>query len=345
MSSSTPQDPRLAALSRWTRDQLNGTAFPLEPVPGDAGERRYFRLPPIAGHPPLLAVDAPPDTQKNAAFIDIAQVLKAHALNVPDIIAADLTQGFLLINNLGSERYLSALNLQTADQLHSDAITALLSIQSCSREHFSELPAYDEDLLLKEMQLFPELLLKKYLQLDLSTETTQPLNNLFSLLMDEALAQPQVCVHFDYHPRNLLVCEKNNPGIIDFQDACWGPITYDLASLFRDNFVWPRENIAQWVWQYQQHAQAKGLLPDDLDRAEFLRWFDWMSLQRLLKLLGLFVELGVTKNAPHYFDYFKVTFQNAVDVTSRYDAFSFLNTLLIEKVAPALKTQPWDLAP
>ncbi len=233
-------------------------------------------------------MDAPPEHEDCRPFVRVARLLAEAGVHVPRVIAEDLDQGFLLLSDLGTTSYLQALGNDTADELFRDAIHALLRWQLASRPDV--LPPYDETLLKREMMLFPDWYLQRHLGLTLNPAQQQALEAVFALILNNNLAQPSVYVHRDYMPRNLMVCEPN-PGVLDFQDAVYGPITYDVASLFRDAFVsWDEERVLDWTARYWEKAKRAGL-PVDSDFGSFYRDFEWMGLQRHLKVLGIFARL------------------------------------------------------
>jgi len=252
-------------------------------------------------------MDAPPEHEDCRPFVHVARLLRAAGVNAPDIIAQDLAQGFLLLTDLGHTTYLSALNEENADRLFGDAIDALLKWQLASRE--GELPSYDAALLQRECDLFAEWYVARHLRLTLSSAQKQLLADMVKLIISSNVAQSAVYVHRDYMPRNLMVADPN-PGVIDFQDAVYGPITYDLASLTRDAFVsWEEQRVLDWTVRYWEKAKHSGL-PVDADFAVFYRDFEWMGLQRHLKVLGIFARLhyrdgkaGYLEDTPRFMRY------------------------------------------
>ena len=292
---------RLKKLEAWLADQCGLQNFDIEPASGDASFRRYFRLSYENGET-HIAMDAPPEKESCEPFVRIAQQFEALGLNVPSIIAKDLDQGFLLLKDLGDTQYLDVLSDANVDQLYGDAFKALITLQkTCD---ISGLPVYDEALLLNEMGLFRDWLLQQHLTVELSPEDKQVLDEVFALLVENALEQPSVCVHRDYHSRNLMLNQDKgkltNPGILDFQDAVAGPITYDLVSLIKDCYIdWPREKVVHWAMEYCELCINDGLLkPEDKNR--FLRWFDLMGVQRHLKASGIFARLHIRDGKPGY---------------------------------------------
>ena len=323
---------RLSELKRWIETQLNASPVALEAASADASFRRYFRVT-TAGES-LIAMDAPPAHEDCRPFVRIARLMEEAGLNVPRVIAADFERGFLLLSDLGTAGYLQALNAGTADALFRDAIDALLRWQLASKP--GVLPPYDEALLTRELTLFPEWYVARHRGVTLNAQQSEALARVFALILKSNLAQPAVFVHRDYMPRNLMVCEPN-PGVLDFQDAVYGPITYDVASLFKDAFVsWDEERVLDWTARYWEKARRAGL-PVAADFGDFYRDFEWMGLQRHLKVLGIFARLnyrdgksGYLADTPRFIVYVRA-------VAARYAALKPLLTLMdeIEGQAPA----------
>jgi aminoglycoside/choline kinase family phosphotransferase len=258
-----------------------------------------------------IVMDAPPDKEDVAPFISVAQTLAGLGLNVPIILARDVPNGLLLLSDLGSSPYLDELAAERdVDRLYDDALGALVTMQTAGGNAARALPPYDRALLLREMELMPEWFLGRHLGLAIGEADRGLLNRLFEALMQAALAQPTSFVHRDYHSRNLLLTPQNNPGVIDFQDAVRGPVTYDAVSLLKDCYIaWPAGRVRDWVLSYRERLLRAGL---DLhaDRSEFIRWFDLMGLQRHIKVLGIFARLyyrdgksGYLKDLPRVLDY------------------------------------------
>lgn len=295
MSLNPTLDPRAERARDWARSQLPlSAASVFAPASADASFRRYFRIE-DQGQTWVL-MDAPPEREDCRPFIRIAQLLLDAGLNAPRILAQDLEQGFLLLSDLGRQTYLQVFDEDNAEALMDDAITALVQWQLASRP--GVLPEYDEALLRRELALFPDWYVARHLQRELSPAQRASLSAIEDRLVQSALAQPRVYVHRDYMPRNLMPASPN-PGILDFQDAVYGPITYDLASLMRDAFwSWPEARIERWLARYQQQAREAGLpLPE---AAEFRRAFEWMGLQRHLKVIGIFARICHRDGKPHY---------------------------------------------
>ena len=286
-------DDRQQQLENWLATALQQAAFTLTTASADASFRRYFRVhlaSPYLGHHTLIVMDAPPPQEDCTPFVNIAKLFLEAGLNVPQVLAQNLAQGFLLLSDLGDDTYLSQLNAQSAPKLYQNATNALIKMQLASKPQV--LPAYDEALLTREMQLFPDWYVAKHLNTVLNTEQQAVLNNTFNVLNQNILAQAQVYVHRDFHSRNLMLTQDNNPGVLDFQDAVYGAITYDLVSLLKDAYIsWEEEEIIDWAVRYWQPAKKAGLpVPDDF--SEFYRDFEWMGAQRHIKVLGIFARLS-----------------------------------------------------
>lgn len=291
----TASDHRLAIVQEWLAAQIGSASFSLEPASEDASFRRYFRVAREART--WIVMDAPPEREDCRPFVRVAELMREAGLHVPEIIAQDVPRGLLLLSDLGTTTYLSALTRDNADRLFGDAIEALLLLQRASRP--GVLPEYDEALLAREMALFPEWYVDRHLRLRLSVEETNALARINVLLVKNALAQRRVYVHRDFMPRNLMVCEPN-PGVLDFQDAVYGPVSYDIVSLFRDAFLsWEEERVRGWAKLYWHRAREAGLpVPGVFDT--FYRDFEWMGLQRHLKVLGIFARINYRDGKPQY---------------------------------------------
>lgn len=280
-------------LEIWLKQVLTAQTFTLTAASADASFRRYFRVHlahTFKGYKTLIAMDAPPPQEDCTPFVNVASLFLAAGLNVPQVLAQDLTNGFLLLTDLGDDTYLSALNSTTAQKMYADATDAVIKLQLASKPNI--LPNYDATLLTREMQLFPDWYVAKHLKFELSAEQQAVLNHTFELLNKNILAQGQVYVHRDYHSRNLMITEENNPGVLDFQDAVYGAITYDLVSLLKDAYIqWDEEQIIDWAVRYWEKAR-KSKLPVPTDFSEFYRDFEWMGAQRHIKVLGIFARLS-----------------------------------------------------
>jgi aminoglycoside/choline kinase family phosphotransferase len=293
---------RAGPLRRWLETTLGSGDFRLERASDDASFRRYLRVHRADGKPSLIAMDAPPEREDCRPFVHVARLFADAGVHVPAIHAQDLEQGFLLLSDLGDTPYLSALDADSAGRLYGDALNALLRIQLASRP--GVLPEYGRELLERELRLFPDWYIARQLRRELEAVQQEVLEKSFSILLANNLAQPRVFAHRDYHSRNLMVCEPC-PGILDFQDAVYGPITYDLVSLLRDAYIsWEEERVIDWAIRYWEMAR-RAALPVAGDFAEFYRDFEWMGVQRQLKVLGIFARLfhrdgkdGYLKNQP-----------------------------------------------
>lgn len=304
---------RLQQLNDWLAVVLNGKPYSIEPASADASFRRYFRV--TMGSETLIAMDAPPPQEDCTPFVHTAEVFAAAGINVPKIIAQDIPNGFLLLSDLGNTTFLSALQapngLEVAADLYRDASNALIKLQLASKPEV--FPPYDEALLTREMQLFPDWYVAKHLNVSLTEAQQQVMNKTFAVLNANILAQPKVYVHRDYHSRNLMVqANSHDLGVLDFQDAVYGPITYDLVSLLKDAYIsWDEDQVLDWAVRYWQSARKAGL-PMSEDFAEFYRDFEWMGAQRHIKVLGIFARLyhrdgkdGYLKDMPLVMDYLR----------------------------------------
>lgn len=314
-------DIRLSELNTWLTSFAPKWAIDLnsiKPASSDASFRRYFRVlgDKSAQNSSFIIMDAPPLSEDTRPFIDISKLLAAAGVHVPTVLEADVAQGFLLLSDLGNETYLAALNPSSAPQLYKDATEALIKIQQTPDQ--GQLPKYDRELLSKELELFPDWYLNKHIQIELSDTDKNDLLKVFNLILKNNLAQPQVLVHRDYHSRNLMVTKTKNPGILDFQDAVFGPITYDLASLFRDAYIeWEEPEQMDWVIRYWEMARKAGL-PVSAEFGDFYRDFEWMGLQRHLKVLGIFARLYHRDGKDGYLKDIPLVFKYARKVAERY---------------------------
>ena len=319
-------ETRLATLERWLAGTLAGPDFTLAAASADASFRRYFRAALPDGRS-YIVMDAPPDKEDCRPFVHVAQLLLEAGVHAPRIHAQDLAQGFLLLDDLGRVTYLEALNEANAAPLMRDAIAALVQWQLATRPGM--LPAYDEALLRREMALFAEWYVGRHLGRALSVAQREGLEAVCTLLAGRALAQPVVYVHRDYMPRNLMVSDPN-PGVLDFQDAVIGPISYDIVCLMRDAFIsWDEERVLDWTVRYWELARQRAL-PVPADFADFWRDFEWMGLQRHLKVLGIFARLTHRDGKPQYVADTPRFVAYARAVARRYAALAPLARLLDE---------------
>lgn len=330
---------RQRQLAQWVRDQAvqQGLALvsaELEPVSGDASFRRYFRA--RGEHCNWIAVDAPPDKENSEPFVRIARLWRGAGIRVPTLVATDLAQGFMLLEDFGDRLLLPALTAETADPLYRQAQALLQQIQSVPAD---SLPPYDEALLQREMGLFPEWFVERLLGLELSAPEADLLTQVRARLVSNALEQPQVSVHRDYHARNLMLLDENELGVIDFQDAVRGPVTYDLVSLLRDAYVrWPDEAVARWVEQFRITLQKQGV--PVAAAQSFLTQFELMGMQRQLKVLGIFSRLYLRDGKAGYLADMPRTLGYLYRAAGRHGAMAGLRTFLEQRILPAMAAHP-----
>ena len=295
-------------LSRWVSEDLGFGDASIAPASADASFRRYFRV--TRGSDTYIVMDAPPDKEDLAPFLKVGRILSGIGVNAPVVLARDSARGLLLLSDFGTKLYLDALSEPFAvDRLYGDALHALREIQTADAALGADLPRYSHALLMREMELMPEWFLQRHLGLTPSPPQRQMLKQLFDALSMAASSQPAVIVHRDYHSRNLLVTAEHNPGILDFQDAVWGPVTYDVVSLLKDCYIaWPAPRVREWALEYRQSLLERGFAAGSA--AQFLRWFDLIGLQRHIKVLGIFARLyyrdgkpGYLKDLPRVLDY------------------------------------------
>jgi len=305
-------DIRLQKLTQWIHQESPEAS--IEIASADASFRRYFRV----NHQgkTSIVMDAPPEQEDCAPFVDVTQRLLNAGVHAPEIIRQDLEQGFLLLEDFGNTPYLDQLCTQTADKLYGDAINALIKIQT-SESH--GLPEYDEALLQQEMQLMPEWFLQKHLGITPTAEQQKIIDRTLAVITASVLQQPQVFVHRDYHSRNLMILDDDSPGIIDYQDAVLGPVTYDLVSLLRDCYIrWPHDKVSKWVLlDYKKQAEQAGLFSKVQD-STFIQWFDYMGLQRHIKVLGIFARLNHRDGKANYLNDLPLTLHYVMEVGKKY---------------------------
>ena len=311
---------RLAQLQQWLESLATNTYSNLEPASADASFRQYFRITNTQDNKTYIVMDAPPEKEDCRPFLQITELIRNIGVNAPDIIAMDMQRGFILLDDLGNKPYLDHLDENSADDLYIDAIDALIKMQTID----AILPVYDENLLQNEMDLFETWYLNRHLDTQLDETQKVSLNNIFDLLIQNAIEQPQVFVHRDYHSRNLMITDQNNPGVIDYQDAVIGPITYDLVSLFKDCYIeWPREKVELWLELYLARITPARLI----DKETLLRWFDLMGVQRHLKVLGIFARLNYRDGKSQYLNDLPLTLKYVLDTCERYDELQPLKQL------------------
>lgn len=337
-STEDANDIRREELCRWgSRALKSDRSVTLRNLAGDAGFRRYFRT---DTQPPLIAVDSPPERTNPARFVAVADYLRRHGIHTPLVVAADVEHGFMLLEDLGDRQLLSLLDDDSVEGLYAEVLSELLCLQQIPPAD-DLFPPYDRELLLREMRILPEWLVEKLLGYQLSAEENRLLEETFALLLDSAAEQPQVLVHRDYHSRNLMVRDGERPGVVDFQDAVWGPVTYDLASLLRDCYVrWPQERVERWALSYAATAESVGVL-QPVEPETFLRWFDWMGLQRHIKVLGLFPRLYLRDGKEGYLPDLPLVIRYTLEVAGRYPELKPFADWFRTALLPLAQEQDW----
>jgi aminoglycoside/choline kinase family phosphotransferase len=321
-------DSRLEQLQAWITATQGWTQFTIKTASADASFRRYFRV--THQEQNYIAMDAPPEKEDIVPFLDVTQRLSATGVHVPAIYAKSTEHGFILLEDLGSTPYQAKLE-QHADSLYQDAMRAMVQMQRADTE---KLPPYNASRLLEEMQLMPEWFLKTHLQINLNDEQQSIIDDTFNALLIDIIQQPQGFVHRDYHSRNLMVTSTNNPGVIDYQDAVYGPFTYDLVSLLRDCYVcWSNQQVEGWALQYRDMAVNAELIQEVNDET-FLRWFDLIGLQRHIKVLGIFARLNHRDGKSHYLCDLPLTLSYVMEVGKRHPETQALVQLFNELGIP-----------
>ncbi|MFO1371365.1 MAG: phosphotransferase [Candidatus Competibacteraceae bacterium] len=329
---------RYQLLLEWLDEVLPAPLAGIASASSDASFRRYFRV--WYDDQTRIVMDAPPDKEDCRPFVAIAQAMHGLGLNVPEVLEGDLDQGFLLLTDLGARQYLAELHEQSAVGLYGDALVALARLQVGGDPGSALLPPYDSALLHREMELFRDWFLGKLLGLNLRADEHHTLDHTFALLADNALEQPRVWVHRDYHSRNLMVTDAANPGVLDFQDAVVGAVTYDLVSLLRDCYIaWPRAQVETWALTHRARLRASGMGGLD-DADQFLRWFDLMGVQRHLKATGIFARLKLRDGKAGYLRDIPRTLGYVLEVAARYSELVGLHDLLL-----AHEVDRWEPTP
>lgn len=332
-------DARLALIHEWLSRELGLRPERVEPASADASFRRYFRA--FNKDTTLVVMDAPPGKEDVRPYLKVTRLLESLGAHVPHVHEADIDRGLLLLEDLGGTHYLARLNAgDDPDRLYGDALRVLADIQVRGRDAAAELAPYDREPLARELGLMPEWFLGKHLGLDLSASQTQMISATFEFLIAEALAQPAVFVHRDFHSRNLMVVDDRNPGILDFQDALRGPIGYDLVSVLKDCYIsWPRERVVSWVGGYRSLLRSlgdAGLRLRGASDSEFLRWFDLIGVQRHIKVLGIFARLWYRDGKAGYLNDLPLTLEYVRDTCTRYSELAAMREFLEEQVVPEL---------
>ncbi len=307
----------------WLADYFGHDRFTVTSASEDASFRSYYRV--ACDDDSYILMDAPPQHENCEPFINIQQLLISHNINVPIIYSADLSSGFLLLSDFGNTLYLDQLNAETANSLYQPAIQTLINFQAIGNH--PQLPPYDRTLLMNEMMLFKDWFVSKHLGLTLTPEQTAVMDNAFTLLADQALQQPRTLVHRDYHSRNLMITTENKPGVIDFQDAVYGPLTYDLASLLKDCYIsWPQDTVDHFSEYYLSLYNQQN--NSEITFSVFKTWLDLMAAQRHLKAIGIFCRLNYRDGKPGYLNDIPRTMNYLLDTCQRYPVLAPLLTLL-----------------
>ena len=316
----------------WLAGSLGYSGYLLQPASEDASFRRYYRVTRDADT--VIVMDAPPDKEDSRTFVDITGRLRECDVNAPAVHAVDFERGLLLLDDLGHELYLDVLQADNVDRLYGDAMTALHRIQAQAR--VDGLPHYDAALLQREMNLFGDWLLDRHLGLSLSRAEQDALERAFRQLIDSARQQPAVFVHRDYHSRNLMYCAGQNPGIIDYQDAVLGPVTYDLVSLLKDCYIkWPLARVRAWAREFLQstnHPRLQGTSEE-----QWQRWLDLMGVQRHLKASGIFARLCYRDGKPGFLKDVPRTLSHIVDLAGTWPELTVLCDIINDRILPALE--------
>jgi hypothetical protein len=328
-------DARLALLQDWLARDLGLVPERIERASSDASFRRYFRV--VYDDRTLVAMDAPPPAEDVRPYLHVTALLEPLGIHVPHVYEADPARGFVLLEDLGATQYLAQLGAGGDPQrLYGDALQALAEIQLRGAAAAAELAPYDRAALARELALMPEWFLDRHLALELTGAEREMIVAAFEFLLGEALSQPEVFVHRDYHSRNLMVVAERNPGVIDFQDALRGPIGYDLVSLLKDCYIsWPRQRVLEWVSGYRSLLQARGRRVGG-GPAQFLRWFDLIGVQRHIKVLGIFARLWYRDGKPAYLRDLPLTFDYVRESCRLYPELGPLSEFLEHRVAPEL---------
>ncbi|ODS23777.1 phosphotransferase [Candidatus Endobugula sertula] len=335
------------ALQQWVSTQIEdspliccASQMYLSPLAGDAGFRQYFR---VNSTPPLLAVMAPKTdgTSESAGyFSDLSDFLRSQDIPAPLVFACDQERNYLLIENFGEFSLFDKISVNNVESLYGDALQTLLHLQQIPHSIF-KWSVYTGDLLLQEMELLRQWFIGKLLGYSLSQQENQLLNRVFAFLSEQAISQPQVLVHRDYHSRNLMYREGQPSGVIDFQDAVWGPVTYDLASLLRDCYIrWTPKQVRHWVLKYRNMACARGIIAE-VSEEQFIQWFDTIGLQRHLKVLGIFTRLSLRDGKHGYLQDLPLVIRYSLEVAENYPQTQAFSQWFKEVLLPRVEKLPW----
>lgn len=320
---------RKQQLHTWINQNTDFECESLDIVSGDASFRRYFRF--NYREQSIIAVDAPPETENASQFIAVAHSYREKGIKVPGIYAHDFAQGFYLQQDFGNRMFSDSLTVDSCDQFYSKALARIPLIQTCLHTENGPLPAYNDAFIDREMRLFTDWLLDKYLQLSLTDAEKNMLTEVFDAVKNACLVQPMLGMHRDYHSRNLMLLEDDEIGVIDFQDAVVGPITYDAVSLLRDSYQdWPKEKVEQWLHDW--HAEHYAIYP----WVEFKMWFDCVGMQRHIKIAGIFARLSIRDNKSSFLSDIPHTLRYLIDEASQYPEYSEFANFVSERVLPSV---------
>ncbi|MFK5983908.1 MAG: phosphotransferase [Pseudomonadota bacterium] len=326
---------RIEQIKNWL-EQQGTTIKSFEVASNDASFRAYFRVVfsasdnvDLVAEKSYIVMDAPPEFEDVKPFIRIANFLESFGLNIPHIYAINEPDGFLLLGDLGRENFLDNLNKDNANALYQQAMLALIKLQSVPEQQWLDLPDYNAQLLNQEMDLFNQWYIKIHKKQVLTHSQQQVLQQTLAYLTEQILLQPKVIVHRDYHSRNLMLVENNNPGIIDFQDAVIGPCSYDLVSLLRDSYIcWPEQQVEQWVAYFHQQLLAQGIIKN-CSFNTFMQWFDFMGMQRQIKVAGIFSRLYHRDGKENYLKDIPQTLAYLTKAAAKYPQFKEFHALLL----------------
>ena len=331
---------RYTNIIHWLTHDVGHKIKTIHPITGDASFRRYFRIETDTGC--YILMDAPPENEPLDTYLNITTLFQQNDVIVPHIVAQDLQQGFLLLSDLGDNTLLRILTASNADNLYKKALQTLVNIQLCSTESY-KLPRYDAHFMQREVNLFHEWFIEKQLKLSLSLSEEQLLNSTYQYIIDQVTRQPFCCVHRDYHSRNLLLVEQGDIGVVDFQDAVYGPISYDIASLLKDCYIdWPEATVQQWL-NYYWHLIQETSLPT-MHFSELKHGFFWSTYLRHLKTLGIFSRLNILYKKPSYLRHIPRTFNYLCHNESNDQALSTFHHFLTQRILPAIHKQSLEYA-
>lgn len=323
------QSSREQQLQTWINQNTEFECNSLEIVSGDASFRRYFRF--VSDNQSIIAVDAPPEHEDACKFIAVAMSYQERGLKVPKVFAYDLELGFYIQQDFGNRLFGSEVAEHNCDELYSKALANIPLIQTCLATSKGPLPAFDRELIYRELSLFADWLLDKYLGLSLSQSQSKMLNKAIDTIAETCLTQPVVGVHRDYHSRNLMLLDNDDIGLIDFQDAVLGPITYDAVSLLRDSYQnWPQAKIEKWLQDW--HAKYY----TDYPWTEFKMWFDCTGMQRQIKIAGLFARLSIRDDKQNYLQDIPRTLNYMIDAATQYPEYAELAEFILQVVLPSV---------